>query len=171
MTLPHDFDKAISLSLELSKWQQLGLAFLLGTFAVATLSDLRRLSAQSEFREVWLLFVLVALCHDLYRVYFDDASGTVAALKWGLIAVLSLLSLARVGILFRLAGGDIAAMAAAAALLSPALIVIFYIEAKLIALVAEHTVFRGRTAWPFMPVVSLATLGILLLGFLVASSE
>jgi len=164
MTLPQNLNEAFSLSLELSRWQQLGLAFLLGSFVVATLSDLRRLSAQSEFREIWFLFVFAALCHDLYKVHFDDSSGTVVALKWGLIAVLSLL--ARVS---RLAIGDIAAMAAAAALLSPALVVVFYIEAKVLALIAENTVFRRRAAWPFMPVVSLATLGILLLGYLAAS--
>jgi prepilin signal peptidase PulO-like enzyme (type II secretory pathway) len=164
MTLPQDLSPALSLSLELSQWQQLGLAFLLGSFAVATLSDLRRLSAQSEFREIWVLFVAAALCHDLYKFHFDEVSGTVVALKWGLILVLSLL--ARVS---GLAIGDVAAMAATAALLSPALVVIFYVEAKVLSLVAEKTVFRGRKAWPFMPVVSLSTLGILFLGFRAAN--
>jgi hypothetical protein len=170
MTLPDHLDQAVSLSLELSWWQQLGLAFLLGSFAVATLSDLRRLSAQSEFREVWMFFVLAALCHDLYKLHIEEASATVVAVKWLLIAALSLLSLNRVGILFRLAVGDVAAMAATASLLSPALIVLFYVAAKVIALIAEKTVVRGRAAWPFMPVVTLATLGILLLGFLVQNS-
>jgi len=170
MTLPQDLDKVVSLSLELSRWQQLGLAFLLGSFAVATLSDLRRLSAQTEFREIWILFVVAALCHDLYRLHIEEASATVVALKWLLIAGLSLLSLNRVGILFRLAVGDVAAMAATASLLAPALIVLFYVEAKILALIAEKTVYRGRAAWPFMPVVTLATLGILLLGFLIESS-
>src|SRR5271165_3477620 len=110
MTLPHDLDKVVSLSLELSRLQQLGLAFLLGSFAVATLSDLRRLSAQTEFREIWMVFVLAALCHDLYKVHVGDASTTVVAVKWVLIAGLSLLSLNRVGVLFRLALGDVAAM-------------------------------------------------------------
>jgi hypothetical protein len=170
MTLPQDLDKVLTLSLELSRWQQLGLAFLLGSFAVATLSDLRRLSAQTEFREIWVLFVVAALCHDLYKVHVEEASPTVVAVKWLLIAALSLLSLNRIGVLFRLAVGDVAAMAATAALLAPALVVLFYIEAKLLAVIAEKTVFHGRTAWPFMPVVSLATLGILVLGFLVESS-
>ncbi len=164
MTFPQELNETVSLSLRLSWWQQLGLAFLLGSFVVATLSDLRRLSAQSEFREVWFLFVFAALCYDLSKVHFEDASATVVALKWGLIAVLSFLE--RAG---GLALGDIAAMAAAASLLSPALIVVFYIEAKVLAVVAERTAFRGRKFWPFMPVVTLSTLGILLLGFLVAS--
>jgi hypothetical protein len=169
MSLPGDLDKAVTLSLELSTWQQLGLAFLLGSFAVATLSDLRRLSAQSEFREVWLLFLLAALVYDLYVVHFEDGSGMVVALKWGLIGVLSLLSLDRVGVLFRLAAGDIAALAAAASLLSPALVVLLYVLAKVIALVVGPLLARGKSYWPFMPVVSLATLGILLLGLVVKS--
>src|ERR1700736_5808963 len=40
--------QAFDLSLALSNWRQLGLAFLLGSFAVATWSDLKRLSAQRE---------------------------------------------------------------------------------------------------------------------------
>jgi hypothetical protein len=167
MTLPDNLDKATSLSLELSWWQQLGLAFLLGSFAVATLSDLRRLSAQSEFREIWILFVVAALGYDLYKVHVEEASGTVIALKWALLAGLSLLSLNRVGVLFRLALGDVAAMAATASLLAPALIVLFYIEAKILSVITERTFYRNYRAWPFMPVVTLATLGILLLGFLV----
>lgn len=160
-------ERAFTLSLDMLWWQQLGLAFLLGSFAVATLSDLRHLSAQREFPEVWLLFLLAALCLDIYEVHYRDAPLTVAALKWGLIAGLSIISFARVGLLFRLAVADVAALAAAASLLSPALVVIFYIEAKVIALVVGPILARGRPHWPFMPVVSLATLGILGLGFLV----
>ena len=43
---------------QVQSWQPLGLAFLLGSFTVATLSDLRRLSAQREFVEVWWLFIV-----------------------------------------------------------------------------------------------------------------
>lgn len=169
MTLPSGLEKAFTLSLDLLWWQQLGLAFLLGSFVVATLSDLRHLSAQREFPEVWLLFLLAALCLDIYEVAYRDAPWTVAALKWSLIAGLSMLSLAKVGVLFRLAVADVAALAAAASLLSPALVVLFYVEAKIIALVVGPILARGRPYWPFMPVVSLATLGILVLGLLVKS--
>ncbi|MBY0524349.1 MAG: hypothetical protein K2R98_13165 [Gemmataceae bacterium] len=171
MTNTPGLEQAFSLSLDLHLWQQFGLAFLLGTFTVATLSDLRHLSAQREFPEVWLLFLLAALSLDLYEVQFQDAPWMVAALNWALIAGISMLSIARVGVLFRLAIADVAALAAAASLLSPALVVIFYIEAKLIALVVGPLLARGRPYWPFMPVVSLATLGILLLGFLVGKGD
>jgi hypothetical protein len=166
LSTPHGLENAFNLSLDLLWWQQLGLAFLLGSFAVATLSDLRHLSAQREFPEIWVLFLLAVLGLDAYEVHFRGAPWELPALKWGLIAGLSLLSLARVGVLFRLAVADVAALAAAASLLSPALVVLFYVEAKLIALVVGPVLARGRGYWPFMPVVSLATVGILLLGWL-----
>jgi hypothetical protein len=78
-----------------------------------------------------------------------------------LIALFSFLSVSRIGILFRLAPADVAALAAAASLLPPILVVGFYALAKLIALLIGPWLARGRPVWPFMPVVSLATLAIL----------
>ena len=82
-------------------------------------------------------------------------------LKWGLIAIFSLLAERWIGILFLLAPADVAALAAAASLLTPALVILFYAIAKLIALVIGPWLARGRPIFPFMPVVSLATLAIL----------
>src|SRR5262245_22130119 len=115
-------EKALAYSLQLSGWQQLGLAFLIGSFTVATLSDLKRLSAQREFLEVWLLFVLGVLLFEVHDLHGNRLDPAAFAIKWGLIALLSLLSLDRVGVLFRLAFGDVAALAAAACLLPPVLI-------------------------------------------------
>jgi hypothetical protein len=152
----------VNVALQLAPWQQFGLAFLLGSFTVATWSDLKRLSAQREFVEIWLLFIGVILSIDLYHAYHGTASATVVGVKWGLIAVLSLLSLRSVGMLFRLAPADAAALAAAASLLPPVLVVLFYLFAKVLTL--GPVLGRGRGPWPFMPVVSLATLAILALG-------
>src|SRR5213082_2575076 len=106
--------EAFRLSLELSHWQQLGLAFLLGSFAVATWSDLKYLAAQREFLEVWLFFLAAVLIHDAVQVQRGAFERGTVILKWGLIGTLSLLSLRQVGILLRLAPGDVAALAAAA---------------------------------------------------------
>jgi hypothetical protein len=157
-------ERTFSYALVLSWWQQIGLAFLLGSFTVATLSDLKRLSAQREFVEVWLLFILGMLLFEIYDVYSQGADVTRFAVKWGLIALLSLLSFWRVGVFFRLAAADVAALAAAASLLTPTPILIFYGIARLIAWVAEKTLAAGRPYYPFMPVVSLATLCVLVLG-------
>jgi hypothetical protein len=132
---------------------------------VATWSDLKRLSAQREFVEIWLLFVLAILGLDCYHAYLGHVSVLSVGVKWGLIAVFSLLSLRQVGVLFRLAPADVAALAAAASLLNPVLVVLFYAIAKLIAVLVRPLLARGQTAWPFMPVVNLATLAILALGW------
>ena len=76
--------------LVLSWWQQLGLAFLLGSFSVATLSDLKYLAAQREFREVWLLFLLAVLLFDAYDLNGGRLAPAAFAVKWGLIALFSL---------------------------------------------------------------------------------
>jgi hypothetical protein len=164
MDIPPWLEQVLTLSLELSPWRQLGLAFLLGSFSVATLSDLRRLSAQQEFVQVWLLFLLGMLTLDVYDWYQGYEAGRPLAAKWGLIVLFSLLSLNRVGVLFRLAVGDVAALAAAASLLTPLLIVVLYLAAKAISVFLGPILRRGRMYYPFMPVVSLATLVVLGLG-------
>jgi hypothetical protein len=155
MTVPPWLDEMWTLALQLAAWQQFGLAFLLGSFAVATLSDLKRLSAQREFVEIWLLFAVVVLGFDAWAVQGGRVAWPIPAVKWG-----------RFGVLFRLAPADVAALAAAASLLSPLLVVLFYAVAKVLALALAPVLGRGQSAWPFMPVVTLATLAVLVLGWL-----
>jgi hypothetical protein len=165
--VPSWLTDTLTLSLTLSEWQRFGLAFLLGSFAVATWSDLKHLSAQREFLEIWLLFLAVILALDAYSASgHGGASWPTLAVKWGLIAVLSLLSWRGVGVLFRLAPGDVAALAAAACLLSPPLIGLLYLTAKLLSWGLGPLLARGRPYYAFMPVVSLATLTVLGLGLL-----
>ena len=156
----------VSMALHLAPWQQFGLAFLLGSFAVATWSDLKRLSAQREFVEIWLLFALAMLGYDVWRAQGGEVSWLRVGVKWGLIGLASLLSLRPVGVLFRLAPADVAALAAAASLLTPGLVILFYAVARLLAVVAGPLLARGRSVWPFMPVVSMATLAVLAAGWL-----
>jgi hypothetical protein len=162
--MPLSLNDMFTSVLSFSHWQQLGLAFLLGSFAVATLSDLRRLSAQREFLEVWVIFVAVVFAHDLYDNHQDGVTAGYLALKWGLIGLGSAVCWRGVGLLLRLAPGDVAALAAAASLLTPVLIVLFYLTAKLLALGVGPLLRRRGPYWPFMPVVSLATLAVLALG-------
>jgi hypothetical protein len=168
MSLPPWLGEMLTLSLQLSWWQQMGLAFLLGSFAVATWSDLKYMAAQREFLEVWLFFLTVVLIYDGIQVHRGGVPLGMIVCKWLLVAVFSLLSLREVGVLFRLARGDVAAMAASASLLSPVLIVIFFLAAKGFALLLEPTLARGRSFYPFMPVVTLATLAVLGLGLLMS---
>ncbi len=168
MELPRWVGQAFALSLTLSYWRQLGLAFLLGSFAVATWSDLKRLSAQREFLEIWLAFLAAMLAVDGYDVWFREAAWQVPAVKWGLIVLLSLFSLQELPLpyrQFRLAPADVAALAAAASLLTPVLVVLFYLVAKLLSKLIGPLLRRGRY-YPFMPVVSLATVGVLAVALL-----
>lgn len=155
--------EALTLGSRLSHGQQLGLAFLLGSFAVATWSDLKYLAAQREFLEVWVFVVVAALVYDLYRFQRGEAQGPLLLLKWSLIVALSVVSFREVGILFRLARGDVAALAAAAALLPPLHIVLFYACAKGASYLLAPILRRGQF-YPFMPVVCVATLAVLGLG-------
>jgi len=159
-------ERIFTFSLVLERWQQLGLAFLLGSFTVATLSDIKRLSAQREFLEVWICFLLGVLAFEVYDVRAGKLDGSLIAVKWGLIALLSLLSYHRIGVLFRLAKGDVAALAAAASLLTPILVLIFYGLAKIIAWLLQRLIWPNRPYWPFLPVVSLATIAVMVLGLL-----
>jgi hypothetical protein len=169
MELPPWVGRACTLAPTLESWQQLGLAFLLGSFAVATWSDLKRLSAQREFLEIWLAFLAGMLAFDVYEVRVRaSAPWQVTALKWGLIVAFSLFSFERLPLpyrLFRLAPADVAALAATASLLNPVLIVLFYAAAKLLSKVIGPLLKRGKY-YPFMPVVSLATVGVLGLALL-----
>jgi hypothetical protein len=164
MSLPPWLGEMLTVALQLSHWQQLGLAFLLGSFAVATWSDLKYLAAQREFLEVWLFFLATVLLYDVAQVHNGRLAPGFVVSKWALLTVLSLLSLREVGILFRLARGDVAALAASASLLPPALIMIFFLTAKGFSMLLEPVLARGRPFYPFMPVVTLATLAVLALG-------
>jgi hypothetical protein len=151
--------------LKLGRTQQFGLAFLLGSFTVATWSDLKRLSAQRQFVEIWLLFALAMLGYDAWRVHGGDVPLEPVGVKWGLIVLASILSLRWVGVLFRLAPADVAALAAAASLLSPVLVLLFYATARILAWLVGPVLSSGRPVWPFMPVVTLATLAVLVIGW------
>ena len=94
--------------------QLYALAFLLGSFSVATLSDIKRMSAQSEFVSVWAIIAIGLFVIDVYLVGTDKLAWDIFGLKWILIVVFSLLSHERVGVYFHLATGDVVAMMAAA---------------------------------------------------------
>lgn len=147
-------------ALDLSPWEVYGLFFLLGSFAVATLSDLKTMTAQREFMDVWWIFAAAMLLVQLLA--HDGALSGPFLAKWGLIAGFGLLCWRAIGLWLRLAIADVAAVVAAAALLSPGLVVVYFVLLKLLAWPAAKLLARGKPAYPFMPVVTLATVGILM---------
>ncbi|MHB8605852.1 MAG: hypothetical protein ACYDCK_11410 [Thermoplasmatota archaeon] len=146
---------------DFGRWEIYGLFFLLGSFVVASLSDVKHLSAQREFLDVWFAFAVALLALDLYRAHWTITAPF--ALKWILIVALAIFSHAKVGGLFRLATADVAAIVAACALLSPFLVLAFFLLLKVLSYPAEGLLARGRDAYPFMPVVAVTTIGILAL--------
>lgn len=153
------------LVLELAPFQVYGLFFLLGSFTVAALSDLKHLSAQREFVEVWTALLVALLAFDVYAVYAAAWSlDPVLVVKWGLIGIFGLLSHHRVGVLFHLARGDVLACAAACALLPAVLVPVFWLLLKLLAVVVGWLLGRGYLRYPFMPVVTVNTVVVLALG-------
>lgn len=134
--------------------------FLLGSHAVSGLSDLRRMSAQREFMEVWIVFTVAVLGLDGWRVWQQGAPLDVLAVKWVLIVIVALLSWQKVGGLFRLARGDVWAIVAVCALFNPLFVVIYVILLKSSDAVLRHPLrrFGSGGAYPFIPVVLGATL-------------
>lgn len=150
------------LSPTIGRLETYGLVFLLGSFAVAALSDVKHLHAQREFVEVWSLVVLVALGADVVGVYRAGwVVDPLLAFKWGSLLTLVLLSHRRVGALFSLARGDLAACAAACALLPPLLVLAFWTSLKVLSVLLAGALRRGRLQYPFMPLVAVATAGAL----------
>ena len=154
-------------ALQLSLLQVYGLFFLLGSFVVASISDLKHMAAQREFMDVWLAFAVLMGALDVWRTGFRPDEAFL--LKWALILVLSLVSWHRVGLLFKLARADVAAMAAAASLLQPGAVVLFFLLMKGLSVPLGHGLRKGD-AYPFLPVVTLATVALLGLAWWLAGA-
>lgn len=147
------------LTFDLSDANLYALFFLLGSFAVATVSDIKHMAAQREFLEVWAAFALIAFGIDLWQAGFAPEPALVV--KWVLIVVFSALCWEKIGPWLHLAIGDVAACAAAASLLPAGLVLAFYVVLKLASIPAASILARGRSHYPFMPVVTVATIALL----------
>lgn len=161
-------DPAPFLAYEFRETTIWALWFLLGSFTVSGLSDLKRMSAQREFLEVWALAAIVLLLVDVTRAYVDADQRPVLAVKWGLVVVVALLSWQRTGVVFRLASGDVWAVIAVCALLNPLFVVVFFAVLWVSNLLLKPALlaFGHRHAYPFIPVVlasTLVTVGLIVL--------
>ena len=88
------------------------------------------MTAQREFVEIWIIFVFVILTLDVFEAHRSLVGTPELYVEWGLIVALSFASWRGVGWLFRLAPGDVAALAAAASLLVWWLVPIYFAIAK-----------------------------------------
>jgi hypothetical protein len=154
------------LDFSMDQLQLYGLAFLLGSYSVATLSDVKRMSAQSEFVSIWAVITIGLFVIDVYLMGINSLAWEIFTVKWLVIVLFSLISHERVGLYFRLATGDVVAIMAAAALLTPLLVVLLYILLKVVDVIMAPGLasFGTKTAYPFMPVIFVATIIVLLIG-------
>lgn len=139
-----------------------GLVFLLGSFTVASLSDVKRMAAQKEFAEVWLLFTALAFVYDFYRLSGGIAVGVFIA-KWSMMLVFALLSWRYFGIILSLSEMDITAACAAMSLLTPGYIILYYLLLVFMNVLTKLILsrFGDGISTPFLPVVLTATVAIL----------
>lgn len=140
------------LVLNFSQYQIYGLFFLLGSLAVATISDLKKMAAQKEFFQLWILFTVVMFLVDMRPLLAGGNIGAELITKWILIGVLALISHNRVGILFHLKKMDVAAIAAVVSLFNLYSVLIFFPLLKLVSLV-QRPVLKSGNRYPFIPSV------------------
>ncbi|MFC2154362.1 hypothetical protein ACFLRC_02630 [Candidatus Altiarchaeota archaeon] len=137
-----------------------GLVFILGSLTVASLSDVRRMAAQQDFAEVWIVFSALMIAYDFYRVAALKLPIYSFALKWLLIFLLTYFTYFYQNSFLRLSLMDVTAIAAVNSLFTPALIVIFIIALLLSAELLRPFLVRygDGGAYPFLPVILSATI-------------
>lgn len=154
--------------------QLLAMAFVLGNFFTATADDIDHMSSTRGFLKTWSIIVGVVFALDitdlLWEGYEVNTELIPFIVKWVLLMVLCTLSHMNIGVIFHLATGDVVAMASAGALLSPFLIIIFFIILKVVDFIERPILkrFGSGDAYPFMPVVFTAYGIMLLIGLWMA---
>jgi hypothetical protein len=140
-----------------------GFLFLLGSFTVASLSDLKRMAAQKEFAEVWVLFALVFLGYDFYRLASIPIEVFIA--KWSMIIIFAVFSWRFFGVILSLSEMDLTAACAAMALMNPVYILGYYITLVFLKIIFRPILnrFGDGISMPFLPVILMATTLILLI--------
>ncbi len=152
----------LMMQLSLTQFQLYALSFLLGSFAVATWSDLKHMSAQQEFLEIWFMIVAVLLAYDAYIIR-EGGDYLPIAVKWGIIFFFAFISHRNIGIYFHLATGDVIACMAAAAILPAGLAFVFFFILKPIDMLLKPVlkITGSRRAYPFMPVILTSILAVI----------
>lgn len=172
MGIKHKGDLILDIFIDFSlgSLQLYGLVFLLGSFCVASLSDIRRMSAQVEFTEIWTVFIVVFFIIDIIQWMQSDRYNIF--LEWILILIFIILSNSRIGVLFKVAKGDLLACVAVLMVLPFFSGLLFVFILKITDLLLRPMLRRaGRgNAYPFMPVVLVAVSLLFVLEWLLLSN-
>lgn len=145
----------------LAEIQSYALIFLLGSFTVASLSDLRRMAAQRDFAEVWFFFTFAFLLYDLYGMTATGVLDINLLAKWAIVLVFVVVSINTH--LLSISLMDVAAVCSVLSLLDITYIVLYLITLVIIKEILGPVLRRfGDTgAYPFLPVVLVATIVLL----------
>jgi hypothetical protein len=140
-----------------------GLLFLLGSFTVASLSDIKRMAAQKEFAQVWLVFIAAVFLYDFYRI--AEIHLAYFTVKWILIGLFALVSWRHIGIVLSLSEMDVTAACAVMSLLAPLLVACYYLVLVVFNILLKPALrrFGDGISMPFMPVVFAATVVMLII--------
>lgn len=149
------------LSAQITELELYGLVFLLGSYTVSSLSDIRRMAAQRDFAEVWGVFTVAAFALEV----LGASEETLAAImiKWGMIIGFILLNSGRSPLL-KIALMDVLACTALFSMLPPAAL-----AATAVAMIIINELltpllksYGQGAAYPFLPVVWLTNLLIII---------
>jgi len=151
------------LIIQLSPIQLYGLVFLLGSYTVASLSDLKRMAAQQDFAEVWAAFAGLMLIYDSYLAITATLPLIILLIKWAIITLFAIAATST-KINFGISLMDIAAITALLATLTPvyaaAALILLLITGELMNPLLKQ--FGEAGAYPYLPVVLATTILIIL---------
>ena len=139
------------------------LIFLLGSLTVSSLSDIRRLAAQTDFAEVWAAFTAIMFLTDIALGVTSQLNPYAFTLKWALILITAAHTSSTH--LFNISTMDVAALTALLSTLNPA----YILTALLLTTIINeliHPILRkyGEAgAYPFLPTLLTANLIIILI--------
>jgi hypothetical protein len=138
---------------EISGAHTYALVFLLGSLTVSSLSDLKRMAAQTDFAEVWMAYAAIMFTHDIYLGVTEQLNIIAFTLKWTLILAYIIITanLHHMG----LSTMDIAAMGALLSTLGGAYIIGTIIGTAILNELLQPLLkkYGEMGAYPFLPTV------------------
>jgi hypothetical protein len=138
------------------------LVFLLGSLTVSSLSDLKRMAAQTDFAEVWAAFCAFMFIVDVYYGVTAELALAPFIIKWLLIVVFAAACTGTHAI--SISTMDVAALTALLSALGPADIVITLVLTLVVNELLRPILrnYGEAGAYPFLPTVLAVNLLMLL---------
>jgi len=141
--------------------QDFALIFLLGSLSVSSLSDLKRMAAQTDFAQVWIAFTILMFSQDLYLGLTSQLPFTAFLTKWILLVLT--VTAASSPTISQISSMDVAAQTALYSTLTPAYILLAIILTILFNEILKPILrsYGDAGAYPYLPTVFTVNLLIL----------